>query len=244
MTDAVWHVPFAGRNESTVYRQNFLAQYGNVYVMDNHRAAFWCWLREINAMQPFNLVHIDRHYDCLPITGEWQAATPDVAEMSIDEYLGYEVPMDGDGGSMRLFRWDSYLSLFLHKTASQMRQFWCATHHDGAEPPVEPTDTVETWQLPGALNCLKSTDDAPWICNVDLDFFFYSVDQKVVGRMVSDHYIEQLFNALRRANEANEVGVITVCLSPECCGGWASAEAIAAQACDVLGVPFTLPAAP
>lgn len=81
----------------------------------------------------------------------------------------------------------------------------------------------------------------PWICNVDLDYFFYSMDQKVVGRIVSDYYIEQLFDALRRANDAKDIGVITLCLSPECCGGWESAERIAAQACESLGVPFELP---
>ena len=240
-TNEVWHVPFAGRNDSTVYGQNFLVQYDNVYLMDNHRAAYWCWMREIEVSQPFNLVHIDRHYDCLGITNAWQAATPDVATLTIDEYLAYEVPMDNSGGAMRLFRWDSYLSLFLHRSAEQMRQFWCATHRDGAAPPVDPTDTVEPWQLPGALNYLQASDDAPWICNVDLDYFFYSDDQKVVGRIVSDNYLERVFDAIRRANDAQETRVITLCLSPECCGGWESAEAIAAQVCNVLGVPFELP---
>lgn len=155
-----WHVPFAGRTDSTVYGQNFLVQYDNVYVMNNHRAACWCWMREVDVSQPFNLVHIDRHYDCLGITEAWKAATPDVTAMSIEEYLAYKVPVNGNGGAMRLFRWDSYLSLFLHKDPEQMRQFWCATHRNGADPPVDPTDTVEPWQLPGALNYLKASDDA------------------------------------------------------------------------------------
>jgi hypothetical protein len=48
MSRGKWLVPFRGRNASKVYNQNFLWRYESVYVMDNHRAAMWCWLRHIN----------------------------------------------------------------------------------------------------------------------------------------------------------------------------------------------------
>lgn len=53
--DPKWHVPFKGRHDSLATRQNFLWQYGNVYVMDNRRAALWCWLREIGVDDKSNV---------------------------------------------------------------------------------------------------------------------------------------------------------------------------------------------
>ncbi|WP_197422399.1 hypothetical protein, partial [Blastomonas sp. CCH5-E3] len=38
-----WIVPFKGRNNTGVYNQNFVWNDGHLYVMDNHRAAAWCW---------------------------------------------------------------------------------------------------------------------------------------------------------------------------------------------------------
>jgi len=44
-----WLVPFTGRNESDVWSQNFVWKKDNIYIMDNHRAALWCWLKQLNA---------------------------------------------------------------------------------------------------------------------------------------------------------------------------------------------------
>ena len=43
-----WLVPFKGRNTSGIYEQNFLWRDGAVYVMDNHRAALWCWIQHLH----------------------------------------------------------------------------------------------------------------------------------------------------------------------------------------------------
>lgn len=241
MTDETWHIPFAGRLESGVYGQNFLFQYENVYVMDNHRAAYWCWLQEVDALQPFNILHIDRHYDCLGITNTWLEGMPDVTQMTLQEYLDFEVPMDANTGNMRLFRWDSYLSLCLLKHESQLSTFWCATHDDGAKPPITPTDSIEAWELPGALGYLNATDQAPWICNIDLDYYFYSCEQKVTGKWASQEYMRRVFGIVRDARAAGTIRTVTLCLSPECCGGWPASEELARLACEELEVPFPLP---
>ncbi|HNP35033.1 MAG TPA: hypothetical protein PKK10_04205 [Woeseiaceae bacterium] len=235
-----WHVPFQGRNPSEVYNQNFLYQYENVYVMDNHRAAYWCWLRECDGSNAFSLIHIDRHYDCMPATNLWLDAIPDVANITIEEYLGFEVPVDENGPQIGLFRWDNYLTLFLHRHAEHMRQFFIATHRDGAAPLEPPTDVIEPWELPGAVQHLKDTDDAPWICNIDLDYFCFSQDQKVQGRLVSEVYIASLFTIVQHLRSNGTIDVVTLCLSPECCGGWDAAEVLAEIACPILDVPFRL----
>ena len=56
-----WLVPFKGRNASGVYNRNFPWRSGTVYVMDNHRAAMWCWLQHVDPGQAHSLFHMDRH---------------------------------------------------------------------------------------------------------------------------------------------------------------------------------------
>lgn len=44
-------IPFRGRNHSGPINQNLLWHYRNIYLMDNHRAALWCWQQEINLIK-------------------------------------------------------------------------------------------------------------------------------------------------------------------------------------------------
>ena len=43
-----WLVPFKGRNRSLSFDQNFLWRKDNIFIMDNHRAALWCWLQHMS----------------------------------------------------------------------------------------------------------------------------------------------------------------------------------------------------
>ena len=53
--------------EQTSFFENdvMLWQNGNVYVMDNHRDAAWCWLQQCKTEELYNFMHIDQHYDLL-----------------------------------------------------------------------------------------------------------------------------------------------------------------------------------
>ena len=91
----------------------------NVYVMDNHRAALWGWLQELDLKQPHSLIHIDRHPDalqnrldeCLQHLPDWSAG--------IDTYLAknYET----DGFDCPVIRWDKYLSIYLHAFGKNLK---------------------------------------------------------------------------------------------------------------------------
>jgi UPF0489 domain len=83
-----WIVPFKGRNTSGFFEQNFLWKSGDVYVMDNHRAALWCWLQHIAPEKKHSIFHIDRHYDTLKCD-RWVPHLPTNWKMSIEEYLEY-----------------------------------------------------------------------------------------------------------------------------------------------------------
>ncbi len=58
-------INFKGQNSSWVKDLNLLGKENNIYVMDNHVAALWCWLQEIEIKTKYNILHIDAHYDTM-----------------------------------------------------------------------------------------------------------------------------------------------------------------------------------
>lgn len=130
----IWHVPFNGRGISGHATQNFLWQDGPVYIMDNHRSAWWCWLRHLSAGESIDVFHVDRHTDTLgsnlPL---WLAALPSqMRGVSIQSYLSFKATVNGFLGAA--IRWDNYLSLFFEHERSNLGNVYFATHHDGDAP--------------------------------------------------------------------------------------------------------------
>lgn len=238
-TSGEFLVPFKGRNYSGYFEQNFLWRHGNVYVMDNHRAALWCWLQHIKPSQKHSIFHIDRHYDTLPVK-EWLSDLPENWNMSIGEYLDRPFE-DGDDNSGQLyFRFDNYLSLHLHQFGTEVQTLQCATHRDGQRPDF-PFDEMAPWQL---LYSFLDPAPSPWIMNIDLDYFFCDgpFDEQRL-RFMSDAYIKKTFDEVRRRMDDGSIAVTTIALSPEYCGGWHPSEQALAVALAALGIDFKLPTA-
>ena len=82
-----WLVPFKGRNDSGACDLNFLWRSGSLYVMDNHRAASWCWLQHSGPEGNANVVHIDAHYDTAGAGGRSSENQPPTASLGLREYL-------------------------------------------------------------------------------------------------------------------------------------------------------------
>ncbi|MDD2179217.1 UPF0489 family protein [Acidovorax sp. D2M1] len=225
--------------------QNFLWQSDNVplYVMDNHRAALWCWLRHIEQERALRLLHIDAHYDTLYSDFEiWEPQCPPLGGMSIEDYLALK-RQDIDA---YLIRWDTYMALFLERSGPLLKRVLCATHRIGDEP-RRPVACL--WQEPGAEDLISDTawwlqeGDDPWIVNVDLDYFFCRTHDDATIQMLSDAYVDALFGAMRPALENGRIAALTLCLSPDeiLTGGWPPVVALCERACAALGVNFLLP---
>lgn len=144
--DGEWIIPFAGRNKSGAYNQNFLWRNGVVYVMDNHRAALWCWLRHLDRNTRYNLIHIDRHSDTLnsQITS-WTNSLADLDNLSIQEYLERKYCIEGTGEG-RVIGWDNYLSIFLRLFPDNVDELLFATAGEGDKP---------QWERIRMVNCFK-----------------------------------------------------------------------------------------
>ena len=127
--DWQWNVPFKGRIHSGVANQNFLCRSGSVHVMDNHRAALWCWLQELDLEEPHSLIHIDRHTDTLQSRlDEWMQRLPSWTA-DIDAYLAQTYRMEAHDHPV--IRWDNYLSIHLREFGKSLQTVRCLTHKWG-----------------------------------------------------------------------------------------------------------------
>ncbi len=239
-----WLVPFKGRNYSGGFDQNFLWRSGNIYVMDNHRAALWCWLRHIAPEKPHALFHIDRHYDTLTVAMEdWlENLPPDWRNLSIESYLRHSY--EHDIGSIELFRFDNYLSIYFDQFGTNLRAVLPATHQDGDPPNLTAGsyEQLDLWKLPENLDCWIDPIAKPWIVNIDLDYFFCDARAAEERQpLVSREYIEAIFSAVRERLDDGTIAVLTIALSPETCGGWGPSEQALEVAMSALGTKFQLP---
>ncbi|WP_319764593.1 UPF0489 family protein [Maridesulfovibrio sp.] len=232
-----WIVDFQGRNHSTAIKLNFLWQQDNIFIMDNHRAALWCWLDVLKKSESVNLFHVDRHFDALFSAKDYAHFPHDDFEgFGIKEYL--EFGYDNDFFAVTpLFRWDNYLGLFIEKYGEKIGEWAFATHGKGSAPRNIGFAAYEPWELPAALNKLEGN----WIFNLDLDYFFGRMADNKMGRLFTDAYINDWGNELRKAYDTGTIKVLTISLSPECAAGWAGAEAALAAFNEGLGISFTLP---
>lgn len=238
----MWLVPFRGRTLSGTYNQNFLWKHGNVYIMDNHRAAAWCWLKELEDNEVINIFHIDEHYDMLMSQmDQWLGQLPDLRGMSIKDYLSIDYPIPGSRAP--IVRWDNYLSIFMERYGDHVDRFFAATHGIGDCPEKFGVTKVQPQHLLGNLAYELANPGRRWIVNIDLDYLYCGDQMADRKPMFSAGYIRSLFETVRVNNEAGRIAAVTICLTPdkEFTGGWRAAEQMCERACKILQVPFKLP---
>lgn len=238
-TNWQWIVPFKGRNHSGPTCQNFLCRYDNVFVMDNHRAALWCWLQALDLSKPHSLIHIDRHSDTLQSRlDDWLKNLPSWS-VGIDDYLG--ATYGADTHTVPVIRWDNYLSIYLACFGARLKRLRFLTHGEGDKPNYDATLFSDPWDLPENLAYWLNPDHGPWIVNIDLDYFYCDTENEPEP-MFSDRYVELTFSALKQAMDAQTVGVVTLCLTPDSyTPGWEATEALATRALKHLGLDWRLP---
>lgn len=210
-------IPFRGKKHSGAVTQNLLWQDDNVYLMDNHRAALWCWAQQVNlAKEEHNILHIDRHYDALQANLDRElAAMPELRNLSLDDYLAAEFDLDE---RVPLFRWDNYLSLHIGSPAGKnLKLLRCVTHYEGDKP--KPLHLMESpaEHLPENLAYWLSRD-YNWIVNIDLDYFFCNAPSSDDAQLIpfySREYFATVCEQLRIAVARGNIRAVTVCLTPD-----------------------------
>lgn len=205
--DTGFILDFRGRNSSAEYDQNFLWRSGSIYIMDNHRAALWCWLQHIKTTSKYNLLHIDAHYDCLNSRlNEWLQALPaDIGKYTLDKYLGLSYTAADSMSNIPIIRFDNYLSIFLRRYSSNINECVFATHGNGVKPEWANTRELSCSKLIGGTTW--SLEQSQWIVNIDVDYFFYPDYDMNFHRLNSlTHLSFQLPSSLRKKILDNPMG--------------------------------------
>lgn len=237
--EGTWLVPFHGREYSGAFHDNFLWVQENVYVMDNHRLALWCWLRHLRVNERVDFIHIDEHYDCYGAChAEWVQALPqDIAALSLNDYRKF--PWNGRFRSCPLFRFDNYLSLFLERYGELVEQRLFFTRRVGDRPAARVTeidfvDLLSWLHLVCSEGCSRRV-----LINIDLDYFVESGFGPAF-RIVTSEYLEALGRILRGGLKNNSIACLTVALSPEFCKSWKLSEELASLLLKPMGLGFAL----
>ncbi len=201
---------------------NFLLKYSKVYVMDNHLAAGWCWLQELNIGETCCFFHIDQHQDLCdggPI--ERYNFIIEKPNLSIDEYTS---PEYDNGLSMsKVFRWDTYIKQMQHISPSWFTKCFFACPNSVQDYSRFTDMPLNIIYNPGPFELYDNVDywtkqhTEPFIFNLDLDYFFNDKGM----RLFSDDYVLAFASDINKAMD--RVAVMTIALSPECCGGWENA---------------------
>jgi hypothetical protein len=232
-------IPFKGRLVSGAFDLNLLSRSGRVYVMDNHRAALWCWFQHLKSTEKVNLLHLDRHTDTLYSKIDLQKPhMPDMWTAPLDDYLTKSYK--DEFGYSPLINWANYLSLFLECYPQLVETAWFVTHELKDEPRFHDIIKPAFDTIPDRLDFWMDDSKLPWIVNIDIDYFFYKINESY-DVLFSDQYFDAVSDVLKRHLATGKISVLTIALSPDFCGGWQKSESVCAQFCNKLGISFELP---
>ena len=198
---------------------DLLYKKGNIYLMDNHRMAAWCWANYIDDNEKYTIIHIDKHYDTLGNQiKEWTAPIKNgLNNLSLKEYDNIEY-QKCEFERYRIFKWDNYIPIFHHYYSNQINGYIFYTHNMGDIPKnLEKHIThYSTYCLVNNFYDYFSEYEDNLIINLDIDYFFCD---NPVFKFLSDYAIERFIEAIMKLI-VNPKNILTIALSPECCGGW------------------------
>ncbi|CAI9678619.1 UPF0489 family protein [Elizabethkingia anophelis] len=205
--------------ESSRSKANFLFNKGKIYVMDNHLCAAWCWLQKIQLDRKYDFIHIDRHNDLLlpspTINKDILDNNIDLQSLTFDEYLElYENHPEEPNMKIKLFRWDNYI-LNINELYPQLfgskyfitKESYPDSDFIDIELRIEDFVSDSHW---------FDNSENSWIVNLDLDFLFSN--SKGIYQLYSNQLVQKIGEILKQ--NLNNFAVLTIALSPECCGNW------------------------
>lgn len=201
---------------------NFLLKNSQAYVMDNHLAAGWCWMQELVADQAYCFYHIDQHSDlCDGGPLDRYVHLRDNPHLNLEEYTGLEY--EDDLGAHKVIRWDTYIKQLQHLFPNwfSKSKFACSDVTPNPEQiegfTLNATKNISPFYIHDNVDHWIRNEETESILNLDLDYFFDSEGM----RIFSDDYILKLATNIN--NAMDRIAVLTIALSPECCGGWENA---------------------
>jgi hypothetical protein len=226
-------------DESSNDKLNFLFKSDNIFIMDNHLAAGWVWPQFLDVKKSYNLFHIDQHYDLLDYPNLMKSEIIDkgllLNELSLNDYLILKQPPESD--NFKMFRWDNYISYVNDAFPKFFNLRYFATDEKDYELEGFITKKISSENLIETIKTIIGNSEGDkWILNLDIDYFFDSGSP--ITQKLDDTFIIKLVTEIKL--QVKNIEIITICLSPECCGGWTEAIKKLKLICSILNVNFAI----
>ena len=227
--------------ESSTHFLNFLWQNTNIYVMDNHLAAGWCWLNSLNTEESYNFFHVDQHEDLcggFATRGDLERIREQYP-FDINTYCNFTFNRGVSTPQYpynKVFSWDNYI-----KQLQYMFPHWFSDCYFACPDIVEDNPRYTTLPLhisynPTNLEIYNNIKywvcrdlEKKWIFNLDLDYFFDREGMQIYTDDYIRTFAQDLYNAL------DNIAVLTIAMSPECCGGWENSVHVLKIFSDIFG---------
>jgi hypothetical protein len=188
-----------------------------LYIMNNHRAALWCWRQHDGQSQTWNLLHVDRHYDARDNQLKQLLPLVPRVDAPLEEYLAAFYVLNGS--RLPVVDWDTYLAFFLATEADRLKEMCFATAGQDTRPQAGGVRELSPWQLLDQLADLGGASEAPWIVNLDLDYFTgYRLGTHSLVQVFTPDFVRQVGGAIGDGLKDGSIGVATVATSPETTG--------------------------
>lgn len=139
--------------------------------------------------------------------------------MTFKEYNDLKFKVEGLGIEAKLFRWDNFILNIADAYPNLFATNTFITKRGGSkEDFVQYEEEIEYFisEFEHWLNDFEGG----WIIDLDVDFFF-SKSRGRYYQLYSDALIRMLGLLLKK--NMGKIDVLTIALSPECCGGWDNA---------------------
>ncbi len=219
-----------------------------IYIMDNHRAALWCWMNSLRREDRYTFFHLDFHWD---LSGYGVDFTPlearfDEVRSDLEAFDKLEPPAGNPFGH-RMLTYENYIRPFFQLFANaDAAHFGACQSGDTqanylcAAPAISKAHRAS--ELLDRFPQLLANATSRTIINVDLDLFDAAPDPEESGTSddppIEAARIAPLFAAIRK--HLHNAHAVTIALSPECMRGWDDARRACGTACDALEIenPF------
>lgn len=210
-----------GKHYSLAHSFYYYARQGNIHIMDNHRGALWAWLQHIEKGEMYQFIHIDKHYDTSSGNLDtWIKSLPtNFSELSFEDLMNVTFDYD-QFTKYKTISWDNYIPIFYHFYSNIISNTYFFTHNQGdLYSLIKP----EEWGIIGLLEqldylILENKNNT--ILNLDLDYFFAETNQDSYNLFLSEDTVISLFEKIKQALDQQKIQVLTIALSPVCCGGY------------------------
>ena len=186
---------------------NFIFEHEDIYLMDNHLAALWCWEQHKKKHDLTNMnsiLHIDYHndWDTIQSNKESLNAVKKIKNQTINKFL------TESSQCQPRYNWGNYMKYYFLIDSNIHIDFFTME------------SKISEFKHKRLCEFFDSdyTGSEDIILNIDIDVFFTKIENTYI-KVFEDNYIIEFAKIVKDMKNIPNI-CITIALSPECCGDW------------------------